>query len=322
MNILITGVAGFIGFNFSSFLLKNTNHKIIGIDNINNYYPKKIKRKRLMELKKFKNFKFHKIDLKNQKKLDAIFKSRVDIVYHFAAQAGVRYSLVNPRAYIDSNIFGFFNLINNIKKNKIKKFFYASSSSVYGERKKFPLKENDPINPKNIYGLTKKNNEEMVEIFFRGTNTKVTGLRFFTVFGEWGRPDMLVYKYLESLFNRKKIFFLNNYGNHTRDFTYIEDVCLIMFKLLGKRSNKHHQIFNICSNNPVKITSVINRLNSNFKNKIPNIKKRAFQLADVKKTHGHNKNIKQHLNIKKFHNINKALDKTCAWYSKNWKIYS
>ena len=203
------------------------------------------------------------------------------MVFHFAAQAGVRYSLKNPRVYIDSNIVGFFNLIENIKFYNIKKFFYASSSSVYGDSNKFPLSESDKINPKNIYGLTKKNNEEMVETYFKNSDIKCIGFRFFTVFGEWGRPDMLIYQYLASIFNNRKIFYLNNFGNHTRDFTYIKDVCHIMDLFIKKKIKKSHQIFNICSNRPIKITSILKYIDINFSTK-PKIKKRKFQLADVK----------------------------------------
>ena len=168
MKILVTGGAGFIGYNFCKYLLTKTNHKIYSIDNINNYYSQKLKRARIKDLRNYKNFKFFKFDLCNEKKLKKVFKNNFNIVYHFAAQAGVRYSLINPRSYINSNILAFFNLIELIKNKKIKKFFYASSSSVYGESKNFPLKENQSIAPKNIYGLTKKNNEEIVELFFSG----------------------------------------------------------------------------------------------------------------------------------------------------------
>ena len=161
----------------------------------------------------------------------------------------------------------------------------------------------------------------MAEIFFKNSNIKSIGLRFFTVFGEWGRPDMLVYKYLESIFNKKKIFYLNNFGNHTRDFTYIKDVCEIMFKFLSKKNKKNHQIFNICSNNPIKITTVLQMIDSNFEKK-PQIKKRKFQLADVKKTHGDNIKIKKFINKKNFSNIKEALNNTCSWYKINWKIYN
>ena len=321
MKILITGAAGFIGYNFSKYLLENYNYKVVGLDNLNDYYSVKIKKKRLRELSKFKNFNFSKIDLKNRKQVSKIFKKKFNMVFHFAAQAGVRYSLKNPRVYIDSNIVGFFNLIENIKFYNIKKFFYASSSSVYGDSNKFPLSESDKINPKNIYGLTKKNNEEMVETYFKNSDIKCIGFRFFTVFGEWGRPDMLVYQYLASIFNNRKIFYLNNFGNHTRDFTYIKDVCHIMDLFIKKKIKKSHQIFNICSNRPIKITSILKYIDINFSTK-PKIKKRKFQLADVKKTHGNNKKIKNYVNKKSFDDIKKALAGTSNWYKKNWKIYN
>ena len=275
MKILITGAAGFIGYNFSKYLLENYNYKVVGLDNLNDYYSVKIKKKRLRELSKFKNFNFSKIDLKNRKQVSKIFKKKFNMVFHFAAQAGVRYSLKNPRVYIDSNIVGFFNLIENIKFYNIKKFFYASSSSVYGDSNKFPLSESDKINPKNIYGLTKKNNEEMVETYFKNSDIKCIGFRFFTVFGEWGRPDMLIYQYLASIFNNRKIFYLNNFGNHTRDFTYIKDVCHIMDLFIKKKIKKSHQIFNICSNRPIKITSILKYIDINFSTK-PKIKKENF----------------------------------------------
>ena len=165
MKILITGAAGFIGFNFSKYLLENSKFKILGIDNLNNYYSPKIKSERIKFLKKNRKFKFVRLDIKNRKKLKSIFNNRFRAVFHFAAQAGVRYSLKNPRAYIESNIDGFFNILEFIRNKKIKKFYYASSSSVYGDSKKFPLKEDDIVNPKNIYGLSKKIMKKLLNCF-------------------------------------------------------------------------------------------------------------------------------------------------------------
>ena len=321
MKILITGAAGFIGYNFSKYLLDKTNYKIIGVDNINDYYSVKIKKKRLEVLKRYKNFSFHKIDIKNKQHLKKIFNSKkIKMVFHLAAQAGVRYSLVNPRSYIESNTLGFFNIIEFVREKNVKKFFYASSSSVYGESTKFPLKEIYKISPKNIYGLTKKNNEETADIFFQNSNITCVGLRFFTVFGEWGRPDMLIYKYLQSIYNKRKKFYLNNFGDHTRDFTYISDVCEIMFKLSKKRKIKNHEVFNICSNKPIKITKILEFINSNFDRK-PRIFKRKFQLADVKKTHGDNSKIKHYVGKKKYIDIQVALHNTSKWFKNNWKLY-
>ena len=320
MKILITGAAGFIGFSFSKFLLKNTNYKIIGIDNLNNYYSTKIKTERLKVLKKFKNFKFIKLDIKNKKKVDLIFKKKINAVFHFAAQAGVRYSLKHTRTYIENNIAGFYNILENSVNHKVTKMFYASSSSVYGDSKKFPLSENNHINPKNIYGLTKKINEEISNLTLKNNKISIIGLRFFTIFGEWGRPDMLIFKYLKSAFNTNEKFYLNNYGNHTRDFTYINDVNKILYKFLLKKHSSKHQVFNICSSNPIKITNTLNLINKIIEIK-PRIIKRSFQKADVFKTHGDNSKIRKYLKFNKFTNFKTSILNTVEWYKKNWRIF-
>ena len=321
MKILVTGAAGFIGFNFSKYLLEKTNFDIIGVDNLNDYYSVNVKKSRLKLLKEFKNFSFVKLDITNKKKLEKIFKVKIDAVFHFAAQAGVRYSIKNPRAYIESNTLGFFNVIDFSIKNKVKKIFYASSSSVYGESKRFPLKENDSINPKNIYGLTKKNNEEITELLSKYNNISCIGLRFFTVFGEWGRPDMLINKYLKSIFYKNEKFYLNNFGHHTRDFTYIKDINKILFNLLKKKPFKGHTVFNICSNKPIKITKILGIISKEVKQK-PKIYKRKFQQADVIKTHGDNNKIKKYTNIKKFTETSLAISSVANWYKKNWKTFN
>ena len=321
MKILVTGAAGFIGFNFSKFLLEKTSFDVIGVDNLNDYYSVKVKKSRLKVLKEFTNFNFIKLDITNKKKLEKIFKIKIDAVFHFAAQAGVRYSIKNPRAYIESNTLGFFNVIDFSIKNKVKKIFYASSSSVYGESKKFPLKESDSINPKNIYGLTKKNNEEISELLSKYANISCIGLRFFTVFGEWGRPDMLINKYLKSIFYKNEKFYLNNFGNHTRDFTYIKDINKILFNLLKKKPLKGHNVFNICSNKPIKITKILDIISKEVKHK-PKIYKREFQQADVVKTHGNNDKIKKYTKIKKFTETGLAISSVANWYKKNWKIFN
>jgi UDP-glucuronate 4-epimerase len=322
VKILITGSAGFIGFNFSKFLLEKTNYTIIGIDNLNDYYSVKVKLKRLQLLKKYKKFSFIKTDIVNQKKINTIFKKKIDIVFHFAAQAGVRYSLENPRSYIENNILGFFNIIEASINNNVKKIFYASSSSVYGDSKKFPLKETDIINPKNIYGLTKKINEEISALLLANKKMSIIGFRFFTVFGEWGRPDMLIFKYLRSCFNKKEKFYLNNFGNHTRDFTYIKDVNKTLFNLLKIRQSSGHKVLNICSNKPVKITKIIEMIKKYVNTKSAKIVQRKFQLADVIKTHGNNSRVKKFSKNNKFTKLDDSIKNTVNWYNKNWKIYN
>ena len=314
MKVIITGVAGFIGFNLSNYLLKKK-IKVIGIDNIDDYYDTKIKYQRLKILNKFEKFKFHKTNIQDHKKLDIIFKkNKINCVIHLAAQAGVRYSIKNPKKYLDSNINGFFNILELSKKYKIKKLIFASSSSVYGENTKFPLKENNQINPKNFYGLTKKNNEEMAKIYSNLYNMNICGLRFFTVYGEWGRPDMFMMKYLHS----KKSFDLYNKGEHYRDFTYIKDVIEIILKII-KSSQKGFQLFNICSNDPIKITKVIKIINKHINKSKLRINRLGLHKADVIKTHGDNSKLIKEIKFKKFTALNIGLKNLIEWY-KNTKI--
>lgn len=318
MKILVTGAAGFIGFNFCKHLLSIAEpHIVYGLDNINNYYDIGLKKKRLKILKKYKNFKFYKIDINNQNKLEKIFKkNKFDFVLNLAAQAGVRYSIDHPRKYIDTNILGFYNIIENSSKYKIKRLFYASSSSVYGENNNFPLKEVENINPKNIYGLSKKVNEEISQIFNKYYDLKCTGLRFFTVFGEWGRPDMMMMKYINAHF-KKKTFQLNNFGKHIRDFTYVGDVVKILYLLIKNHKKlKSTDVLNICSNKPVKLNKIIELMGK--KNINPFVKKAPLQKADILKTHGNNSKVLKITKFKKFEKLEVALNKTIDWYKKNY----
>jgi len=313
MKILITGVAGFIGFSFCNYLLKKKNINIIGLDNLNDYYDVNLKKKRLKILSNKKNFKFYKNDLNETNKINLIFKkNRFDFVFNFAAQAGVRYSINHPRKYIDSNIVGFFNLIENCKKFKVKRLFYASSSSVYGENNNFPLKESEKIFPKNIYGLTKKINEEISYVYNKFYKLKTTGLRFFTVYGEWGRPDMMMVKFIDCFF-KKKTFNLHNYGKHIRDFTYIDDVIQIMFKLLKNNNKlKEYDVLNICSNKPISLKKIIDFLK--IKNINPKIKKISLQKADIIKTHGNNSRLLKYIKHNTFADWKVSIIKVIDWY--------
>jgi len=319
MQILITGAAGFIGFNLSKYLLENSKLKVFGIDNFNTYYSKSLKIDRIKELKKFHNFKFEKIDITNKKKLDSFFKGKkISLIVNLAAQAGVRYSLKKPTEYVDNNILGFYNIINAANSHKVKKIIYASSSSVYGDSVNFPLNEKQKIKPKNIYALSKKINEEMADIFSSQFNISLIGLRFFTVYGEWGRPDMFMMKYLSSSYNSSKIFYLNNFGNHTRDFTYIEDVCKTIERIIFLRKKISHDVFNICSNNPIKLFKIINKINK-LTQKKPKLFKRSLQKADVIKTHGSNKKIISLIGKNKFTSIDIGLKKTVDWFKQYYK---
>lgn len=318
-NILLTGCAGFIGFSLANEILKKKTNNIIGFDNINSYYSKKLKINRLSILKKFKNFEFHKVDITNNKKIVKILsKKKIDIVIHLAAQAGVRYSLEKPESYIDTNIKGFFNILQYFKNKKLNKFIYASSSSIYGEQRKFPIKENFQTSQKNLYALTKKFNENLAEFYANSFKMNLIGLRFFTVYGEWGRPDMLYLKYLNAIKNKKTIK-LYNFGNHTRDFTYIKDVTEILDKLISlKKIFKGHHVYNVCSGRPTNLMYFIKQIEKNYgKNcKIKKIKK---QNIEILKTHGSNKKILSLIKKNKFHNLSLGLKNTIKWF-KNYNF--
>jgi UDP-glucuronate 4-epimerase len=314
MKILVTGSAGFVGFHFAKYFLQK-NIKVIGIDNLNSYYSKKLKKIRLSILKKNKNFIFYKKDIINYNNLKKIFIDHdIKEIYHFAAQAGVRYSILHPKKYLDSNIIGFYNILEMCKVFHIKKLYYASSSSVYGDLKKFPLKENFYVKPKNFYSFSKKNNEDMAEIYSKLYKFNAIGLRFFTVFGEFGRPDMFIFKLLDCYY-KKKLFKLNNYGNHTRDFTYINDAVELVAGIKVKNIDLH-EIYNVCSNRPVNLKKII-KIISNYSG-LPTIKKVHFQQADSLKTHGNNFKILKNTKFKNFTNIDLALKNTVIWYKNNY----
>ncbi len=317
--VLITGVAGFIGFSLARKILKNRNIEIVGIDNLNLYYSKRLKLKRLQILKKNKNFKFFKVDLKDKGKLKKIFNNqKFSCVLNFAAQAGVRYSYENPQSYTDSNIIGFINLVELIKLFEIKKFIFASSSSVYGDQKPFPKSEKSELNPINLYSLSKLSNEEFAKSLGKDMKTKIVGLRFFTIYGPWGRPDMMIMKYLIAA-KRNISFSLFNKGDHYRDFTYIDDAVNICEELIFKKIKENFNIFNICSSKPLLITKVIAEINMYTKK--PKILKKPRDKADVYKTFGDNKKINKFLKKSiNFSDYKTGVQKTCEWFFKNSKF--
>lgn len=243
-SILITGAAGFIGYHLIKKLL-NYDIKLVGIDNINSYYDPTLKMARLKELgieiAEHKNdyqtykFDFFKTDITNQKELRKIFSTYTfDVIIHLAAQVGVRYSLENSKAYIQSNIVGFYNIIEKAKQQKISHFIYASSSSVYGLNKKIPYSTADNVDhPVSLYAATKKSNELIAHTYSLLYDIPTTGLRFFTVYGPWGRPDMAIFKFTKAIFENKLIQ-VYNYGNMNRDFTYIDDVVESVVRLIDK----------------------------------------------------------------------------------------
>jgi UDP-glucuronate 4-epimerase len=318
--ILITGVGGFIGFSVAKYLIKKK-YKIIGVDNLNNYYNQKLKNIRIQELK-CKKFQFLKIDLrKNSQIIKQLKKIKFNLILHFAAQPGVRYSIIDPKSYIENNIMAFSNILELARSKKIK-LIYSSSSSVYGETNIYPINENAKLNPKNMYAITKKNNEEQAEIYSKNYGLSIIGLRFFTVFGEWGRPDMLILKFLIAAKNGLK-FYLYNHGNHYRDFTYIKDLIRMIYPLIKnyKKMKKDHKIFNICSGKPihiVKIIAILKKL-TGYK-KIVNTKKSTLE---VYKTHGSKKKLEKFLNMKfKNTNIDLSIINLFNWFKKKEKLFS
>ena len=321
MRILITGVAGFIGFSLAkNLLLSDKKLEIFGIDNFDDYYSKKLKYLRINELKKFKKFKFTKLDIVKRKKILNYFKNKkFTHIVHLAAQAGVRFSDIKPKKYLDNNIYGFINIIDGCCSSyKPKVILYASSSSVYGDLNKLPAKETNRLNPINIYSMSKKINEVTARFSSNYYKTNFVGLRYFTVYGEWGRPDMFLFKLFKA-FNEKKFFFLNNSGNHKRDFTYIKDVIEITKRILFKKNfKKRNLIFNVCSNNPIQISKIVNF----FRKKVGiiKIKKIKRNKLDVKNTHGDNSMVRKFTNFNNFTNYKKGILTSYKWYNNN-KIY-
>jgi UDP-glucuronate 4-epimerase len=237
MKIIVTGSSGFIGFHVSKKLLES-GKKVHGVDSMNNYYDVNLKKARLKILKKYKNFSFSKTKIENKKNLDKAFKKfKPAIVIHLAAQAGVRYSIEKPRVYLDSNITGTYNVIEISKKLNVKHLIMASSSSVYGANKKIPFKEIDKTETQmSIYAATKKSNESMAHAYSNIWKVPITMVRFFTVYGPWGRPDMALFKFTKGILNNKKIDIYNN-GKMYRDFTYIDDIVSGINLLIKKIPN-------------------------------------------------------------------------------------
>jgi UDP-glucuronate 4-epimerase len=237
MKILITGSSGFIGFHLSKKLL-DKGHRVYGYDSMNNYYDVRLKKARYNILKKYKNFSFTKNKLENKNSLEKVFKKfKPSIVIHLAAQAGVRYSIEKPRVYLDSNITGSYNIIEVSKKFNVKHLIMASSSSVYGANKRIPFKETDKTETQlSIYAATKKSNESMAHSYSNIWKVPITMLRFFTVYGPWGRPDMALFKFTKGILANKKIDIYNN-GKMYRDFTYIDDIVDGIRLLINKIPN-------------------------------------------------------------------------------------
>jgi len=329
MKILITGVAGFIGFHLAKRLL-DEGEDVVGIDNLNSYYDVNLKLARLEQLKVYNNFKFFKIDLVKREKVLKLFDEEgFDIVVHLAAQAGVRYSLENPYSYIDSNIVGFINILEGCRQSKIKHLVFASSSSVYGANTKMPFSTKDNVDhPISLYAATKKSNELMAHVYSALFNIPTTGLRFFTVYGPWGRPDMALFKFTKNILEGKPID-VYNYGKMKRDFTYIDDVVegviLLMKKIpqpdinwSSKNPNPAssfapYKIYNIGNNRPVELLEFIEILEKclgkkAIKNLLP------LQPGDVPETYADIEDLEKEIAFKPSTPIEVGIERFVKWY--------
>jgi UDP-glucuronate 4-epimerase len=305
MKYLLTGSSGFIGFHLAKELLRNPSNKVYGLDSLNKYYSISLKKKRTNILKKKKNFKFLNINLCNynlSKKF--ILEIKPNFIFHLAGQPGVIYSFKDPASYKNNNILATKNLLKIIRLIKVKKFIFSSSSSVYGEQKKFPIKENFKLNPINYYAVTKLKCEDLIRKKLKELKIPYIIFRLFTVYGPIGRPDMFIYSAVKKI-NKRKLITLYNHGKSLRDFTYIDDVIKVFIKSISKKIS-NNPIVNICSSNPINILKITNIIGKLLRKKI-RIQFRNSRKGEIDKTHGSNILLKRIFKIKKFTDITKGL---------------
>ena len=316
--ILVTGCAGFIGFHFTKLLLKKK-YQVIGVDMLNHYYDVNLKKKRLLLLKN-KNFKFFKLDIQNKKKLDTIFKSyKIEKVVNLAAQAGVRDAIKKPRKYLNYNIIGFLNIIELCKNYKVGHLVYASTSSVYGLNNKSIFNESDKTeNQAQFYAVTKKTNELMAYVWSSLYKIPTTGLRFFTVYGPWGRPDMALFKFTKNIFEKKPIL-VHNHGNHYRDFTYIDDIVDGIFLAMLKKPETKipYRILNLGNNKSIYLLDFIKKIEkySGLNAKIKNL---PMQAGDILKTKANINNAKKLIGYNPKTDLDTGVKKFVNWYQKEY----
>jgi UDP-glucuronate 4-epimerase len=327
--ILVTGAAGFIGFHLAARLCA-MGHEVLGIDNMNDYYDVSLKRARLEQLKKHNNFTFLEAGIEDQKTMAEAFADfKPDIVANMAAQAGVRYSIENPQAYIQSNLNGFINILEGCRHNDVKHLVYASSSSVYGANTKVPFAVSDSVDhPVSLYAATKKSNELMAHSYAHLYGLPCSGLRFFTVYGPWGRPDMAYFKFADKMRRGEPIEVYNN-GDMMRDFTYIDDIIEGVVRLLDHTatpnpqwnsdipdvatSNAPYRIYNIGNNNPVKLMDMISYLEEALGTKAV-LEMKPMQAGDVKSTYADIDSLEQAVGFKPSTNLKTGLQKFAQWY--------
>jgi UDP-glucuronate 4-epimerase len=335
MTVLVTGAAGFIGYHVSKRLLLE-GYEVIGLDNMNDYYDVNLKKSRLSEIVKHKSFHFVKAGLEDHTIINETFNSfKPSIVINLAAQAGVRYSLENPKAYIDSNILGFINILEACRHHNVKHLIYASSSSVYGANESLPFSVHDNVDhPISLYAASKKSNELMAHTYSHLFGLPTTGLRFFTVYGPWGRPDMALFLFTKAIINGEYIKVFNN-GNMQRDFTYIDDIVESIFRLSKSpaKPNKDwcgmkpdpgtsyapYRVFNIGNNSPVKLTDFISAIEEKLgieakKELLP------LQAGDVPATYADVEDLFREVNFKPQTSIRAGISNFIDWYKEYYEV--
>tara|TARA_Y100000031_G_C8238747_1_gene394657 strand:- start:793 stop:1842 length:1050 start_codon:yes stop_codon:yes gene_type:complete len=330
--ILVTGAAGFVGAAYAKRLLE-LGYEVLGIDNLNDYYAVSLKEARLKELEPFENFEFRKVDISDREVMSSLFSEwRPQIVANMAAQAGVRYSIDHPDAYVDSNLQGFLNILEGCRHNGVEHLIYASSSSVYGANKTVPFSVSQTVDhPISLYAATKKANELMAHSYAHLYRLPVTGLRFFTVYGPWGRPDMAVYKFTDKIVNGERIDVYNN-GDMKRDFTYIDDIVESMVRLIDHipladevwdgfepdpaSSNAPYRLYNLGNSNPEDLMDMIGCIEGSLgleadKNFMP------MQPGDVYSTFADTKALEDAVGFKPKTPLREGVEKFVEWY----KVY-
>lgn len=318
MQVLVTGAAGFIGYHVSQRLLQE-GIQVFGIDNLNDYYAIDLKKSRLAELEPNQSFQFQCLDLSDRDGMETLFESNTfDGVIHLAAQAGVRYSLENPHAYVDSNLVGFLHILEGCRQSQVSHLVYASSSSVYGANKKVPFSVEDNVDhPVSLYAATKKSNELMAHSYSHLYQIPITGLRFFTVYGPWGRPDMAYFKFVDAIANNKSID-VYNHGKMQRDFTYIDDVVEGIIRVLHQAPNLDtttppYKLYNIGNNQPVTLMRFIEVIETAMgktadKNFLP------MQPGDVPATYADVDALMNDVGFQPKTSIEEGLQKFVTWY--------
>jgi len=315
--ILVTGGAGFIGSHLVKRLAR-LGFKIVVVDNLNNYYSPKLKQDRLKIFLKDCDFDFYKIDISDYRALKKIFvKYKFDVVCHLAAQAGVRYSLVNPWVYERANVLGTLNLLELLKEQKRGKLVFASSSSVYGANKKLPFSERDQVDrPISLYAATKKSNELMAYAYHQLFGLPMVGLRFFTVYGPWGRPDMACFKFAD-LMRRGQVIEIYNFGQMARDFTYVDDI--IDGLVAAIRKDFKFEIFNLGNNRPEKLNKLVALLEKNL-GRVAKKRKLPLQAGDVTETWADISKAKKQLGYQPKISLEKGLKKFTDWYKDYYQV--